>query len=147
MSFVKLLPAWLHAVADYAVGILLIIVALAAGQSGLAKATGVIVGSVVLLVSMATQYPLGVVKILSFRLHSLGDYAAAGLLFVAPFALRFNSAESPLSIFYIAVGAAVLGVSLITNYQYSETPQAAVVPSYTETPSPRRTRPLRAATR
>ena len=28
MSLVKLLPAWFHAVADYAVGILLIVVAL-----------------------------------------------------------------------------------------------------------------------
>ena len=62
MSLVKFLPAWFHAIADYAVGILLIVVALADNGSDGAKATGVVVGAVVLLVSMATRYPLGVVQ-------------------------------------------------------------------------------------
>ena len=51
MSLVKLLPAWFHAFADYAVGILLIVVALAYNGSAGATATGVVVGAVVLLVS------------------------------------------------------------------------------------------------
>ncbi|MGH9033877.1 MAG: hypothetical protein ACRDZV_17265, partial [Acidimicrobiia bacterium] len=79
MSLVRALPAWLHAVADYAVGGLLIIVALSVGGDGLAVATGVIVGAVVLAVSMLTKYPLGVVKVLPFTLHSAGDYLAAVL--------------------------------------------------------------------
>jgi len=41
MSLVKLLPAWFHAVADYAVGILLIVVAAAVGGSTGAVATGI----------------------------------------------------------------------------------------------------------
>ncbi len=57
MSLVKLLPAWFHAVADYAVGILLIVVALAADGSAGATATGVVVGAVVLLVSAAHAVP------------------------------------------------------------------------------------------
>jgi hypothetical protein len=64
MSLVKLLPAWFHAAADYAVGGLLVIVALAVGGSAGAVATGVVVGAVVLLVSMLTRYPLGVLKVL-----------------------------------------------------------------------------------
>ena len=66
MSFVRLLPAWLHAVADYAVGLSLIIVAVAVGGSGKAVATGVVVGAVVLVVSMLTKYPLGVAKVLPY---------------------------------------------------------------------------------
>ena len=85
MSLVKFLPAWFHAIADYAVGILLIVVALADNGSDGAKATGVVVGAVVLLVSMATRYPLGIVKVLPFTIHSAGDYLAAALLIVAPF--------------------------------------------------------------
>ena len=41
MSLVRLLPAWFHAIADYAVGFGLVVVALAVGGSGLAVATGV----------------------------------------------------------------------------------------------------------
>jgi len=119
MSFVRLLPAWLHAIADYAVGALLVIVALAVGGSTGAVATGVVVGVVVLVVSMLTSYPLGVVKVLPFTVHSAGDYLAASLLLAAPFALNFSSGDAGLTGFYVAAGIAVLAVSLITNYQYS----------------------------
>jgi hypothetical protein len=119
MSVVRLLPAWFHAIADYAVGALLIIVALAVGGSAGAVATGVVVGAVVLAVSMLTRYPLGVVKVLPFTIHSAGDYLAAALLIVAPFALNFRDGDTGLSVFYIVAGLAVLAVSLVTNYQYS----------------------------
>ena len=119
MSIVRLLPAWLHAVADYAVGGLLIIVALAVGGSNKAVAAGVVVGAVVLAVSMLTKYPLGVVKVLPFTVHSAGDYLAAALLVLSPFALNFHSSDGGLTAFYIVAGIAVLAVSLVTNYQYS----------------------------
>ena len=88
MSLVRLLPAWFHAVADYAVGLCLIVVAVGVGGSGKAVAAGVVVGAVVLVVSMLTKYPLGVAKVLPFTVHSAGDYLAAALLLVSPFALE-----------------------------------------------------------
>jgi len=125
MSLVRLLPAWLHAIADYAVALTLIVVALAVGGSGLAVATGVVVGAVVLVVSMLTRYPLGIVKVLPFQVHSAGDYLAAALLIGSPFALGFSSSDTGLTIVYVAAGVAVLGVSLITNYQYGAARQTA----------------------
>ena len=124
MSLVKLLPAWFHAVADYAVGILLIVVALAYNGSTGATATGVVVGAVVLLVSALTRYPLGILKVLPFTIHSAGDYLAAALLLAAPFVLNFADAEGGIAAFYVVMGIAVLAVSLITNYQYSPKRQA-----------------------
>jgi hypothetical protein len=126
MSLVRFLPAWFHAVADYAVAALLILVPLITGGKTLAVATGVVVGIVVAVVSALTRYPLGVVKVLPFTVHSAGDYLAAALLVIAPFALGYTHAG--LAIFYIAAGLAVLAVSLITNYQYS--PKRATVPAY-----------------
>ena len=125
MSLVRLLPAWLHAIADYAVGLTLIVAALIVGGSGTAVAAGVVIGAVVLAVSMLTRYPLGVVKVLPFTVHSAGDYLAAALLVLSPFALGFNGSDTGLTVFYIAAGVAVLAVSLITNYQYS--PQRQLV--------------------
>ena len=120
MSLVRLLPAWLHAIADYAVGIALIIVPIAVGGSSAAVATGVVVGVTVLAVSMLTKYPLGVFKVLPFTVHSAGDYLAVALLLAAPWALDFASDDTGLAVFYAVGGIAVLAVSLITNYQYSD---------------------------
>ena len=119
MSLIKLLPAWFHALADYAVGGLLIVVAIAVGGSAGAVGTGIVVGATILVVSMLTRYPLGVVKVLPFPVHSGGDYLASALLLVAPWALNFSSGDTGLTAFYVAAGAAVLLVSLVTNYQYS----------------------------
>src|SRR4051794_9000543 len=119
MSLVRLLPAWLHAIADYAVAALLILVPIVAGGSDKAVATGIVVGVVVAIVSMLTKYPLGVVKVLPFTVHSAGDYLAAALLIAGPFVLSFNDSDTGLAAFYVAAGVAVLAVSLITNYQYS----------------------------
>src|ERR1700724_4457282 len=116
MSLVRLLPAWLHAVADYAVGGLLVIVAVTVGGSTGAVATGVVVGVVVLTVSMLTRYPLGVVKVLPFTVHSAGDYLAAALLVAAPFALNFSGGDSGLAAFYWAAGGGALALRLCTNY-------------------------------
>ena len=131
MSLLKVLPAWLHAIADYAVGALLIIVALSVDMSTAAAVSGVVVGATVLVVSMATKYPLGLIKVLPFRIHSLGDYAAAALLFIAPFALDFNNTDAGVTSFYLGAGVAVLAVSLITNYQYGEAEQATAISATT----------------
>ena len=134
MSLVRLLPAWLHAIADYAVGISLVVVALASGGSTGAVATGVVVGVTVLVVSMLTKYPLGVAKVLPFTVHSAGDYLAAALLLGAPWALNFASGDTGITAFYVVAGIAVLGVSLITNYQYS--PKRDWAPAMGASPTP-----------
>jgi hypothetical protein len=119
MSLVRFLPAWFHAIADYAVGALLIVVAIAVGGSAGAVGTGVVVGATVLLVSVLTKYPLGIWKVLPFTVHSAGDYLAAALLLAAPWVLNFADGDGGLAAFYVVGGLAVLAVSLVTNYQYS----------------------------
>lgn len=118
MSLIRILPAWLHAVADYAVGATLILAALIVGGSSGAVGTGVVVGATVLVVSLFTRYPLGAVKVLPFTVHSAGDYLASALLLVAPFALNFRLSDIGLSALYLGVGVTVLAASLITNYQW-----------------------------
>ena len=130
MSLVKLLPAWFHAVADYAVGILLIVGALATTSApDKAVALGVVVGVVVIIVSLLTKYPLGLLKVLPFPVHSAGDYLAALLLIAGPFALDIDGSSGGLTAFYVVMGVAVLAVSLITNYQYSPKRQPHPGPS------------------
>src|SRR5205807_7764225 len=106
MSLVRLLPAWFHAIADYAVAGTLIVVAAMVGGSTEAVAAGIVIGVVVLVVSMLTKYPLGVVKVLPFTVHSAGDYLAAALLVSSTFALGFDGSDGGLTAFYIAAGIA-----------------------------------------
>ena len=130
MSLVKLLPAWFHAVADYGVaGALIVGSLLTASAPDKAIATGVVIGVVVLAVSMLTKYPLGVVKVLPFTVHSAGDYLAAALLILGPFVVGFDGSSGGLTEFFVAAGAAVLAVSLITNYQYSDKRQPVTAPA------------------
>ena len=68
---------------------------------------------------MLTRYPLGIAKVLPFTVHSAGDYLAAALLIISPFALGYTDTDGGLSAFYVVAGLAVLAVSLVTNYQYS----------------------------
>jgi len=107
MSLVKLLPA-VHAIADYAVATLLILVPLIAGDRTRPLMSGVVVGVVVAVVSMFTRYPLGVVKVLPFTVHSAGDYLLPRCWVIAPFALSFNGSDTGLTAFYVAGGVAVL---------------------------------------
>src|SRR5205085_4080345 len=125
-----------------AVGVLLVVAALAVGGSGLAVATGVVVGAVVLAVSMLTKYPLGVKKVLPFTLHSAGDYLAAALLLASPFVLGFSDTDGGLTGLYVVLGLAVVAVSLITNYQYSDTTAPVVQVAPATTPLRTAKRPL-----
>lgn len=133
MSLIRLLPARLHAVADYAVAAALILVPLIIIKgSTLAVDTGVLIGIVVAVVSALTRYPLGIVKVLPFTVHSAGDYLVVVLLIASPFSLRFDHTDPHLSVFYIAAGLAVLAVSVITDYQYS--PKLAGMPAQQAAP-------------
>src|SRR5205085_5247467 len=129
MSLVRLLPGWFDAIDDYAVAGTLIVVAALVGGSTEAVAAGLVIGVVGLVVRMLTKYPLGVVKVLPFTIHSAGDYLAAALLVSSPFVLGFDGSDGGLTAFYIAAGAAVLAVSLITNYQYNPKRQWAGEPA------------------
>lgn len=116
MSLVNLIPPALHGVADYSSAFALILVALFVGGSTEAVATGLAIGAVVLVLSLLTRYPLGVVKMVPFPVHAFGDYAAAAALIALPFLLGFNDTDGGLATFYVVVGVALLGGSLMTDY-------------------------------
>lgn len=129
MSIIRLIPAWMHAVADYAVGGLLILLAIVVGGSAAAVATGIVVGAVIVGLSLFTRYPLGVFKIVPFAVHSAGDYLATALLLAAPLALGFSSSDTALTVIYVVAGVAVLAVSLVTNYQYGPASTPVTAPT------------------
>lgn len=120
MSLLNLLPARIHAIGDYGSALALILVGLLVDGSGEARGTGVALGLVLLVVSLLTDYPLGVRRVIPFKLHSAGDYLGAGALIVAPFVLGFSDTDEDLTTFYVAVGAVLVAVSLLTDYDHPD---------------------------
>lgn len=100
----------IHARLDYPVALALIalpfLLGLGASHS-LALAISPIVGVAALLLTVFTDHPLGIVRILPYRLHLAVDLVV-GLLFLAlPFAFGFSGIDAA---FYLVNGAAVVFV-------------------------------------
>lgn len=119
MSIWNLIPARIHGILDFASAFALIAFAVVVGGSGLAVATGVALGVVLIVVSLLTDYPLGVIRVIPFKVHSAGDYVGAFTLIAAPFILGFADQDTTLSVLYVATGAALVGVSLATDYEHA----------------------------
>ena len=120
MSLINLLPARIHGLGDFGSAFALILVGFLVDGSGEARGTGIVLGLVLLVVSLLTDYPLGVRRIIPFKLHSAGDYMGAGALIAAPFLLGFSDTDKGLTTFYVAVGAILVAVSLLTDYDHPD---------------------------
>ena len=136
MSLFKLVPAWLHGIGDYAAGLALLLAGLFVDASSEARATGIVLGAVLLVVSLFTRYPLGAVRVIPFPVHSFGDYVGGLAAILAPFVLDFWDEDKGLSTFYVVVGAVVVLLSLVTNYSWGTDGQFASADSrHTMAPS------------
>ncbi|MBA2608143.1 MAG: hypothetical protein H0U92_04355 [Actinobacteria bacterium] len=120
MSLVKLIPPWLHGVADYSSAALLLVVSVLVDGTAEAKAVGIGVGLTILLLSVFTRYRLGVIRVVPFKVHAVGDYAAGALLLLGPLVAMITDTDRGLTYFFWGVGAALIGGSLLTNYDIAD---------------------------
>jgi len=71
-----------------------------------------------LVLTLATDFPLGLVRAIPFPLHGLIEFAVAILLLAMPWILGF-SGEERARLFYVGAGASLFAVFLITDYRKS----------------------------
>jgi hypothetical protein len=119
----KPLSATPHGVLDYATGILLLISPWLFGFNDLSTAatsTMVLVGLVVLVLSLITDYPLGLVKAVPFRTHGKIETVGALALLLSPWIVGFSEIDVARNLAVI-VAIAWLGVVALTNYGAFET--------------------------
>ena len=69
-----------------------------------------------LLLTILTDFPLGLAKLVPFPLHGILEFLVAILLVALPWVLGFHGIEAA-KMFYIGAGASVLLVFLITDYR------------------------------
>jgi len=110
-----------HAVADYALGGLLLASPWLFGFSRNRKATAnaVASGASVLALSLMTRYPLGVCKWIPFRVHGYIEAAAGALTAAAPWTLGFSRNRAA-TLTHVASGLATLAVFAVTDYDSPE---------------------------
>ena len=69
-----------------------------------------------LIVTLASDFPFGVVKIIPFPVHGWIERIVGPLLIAVPFILGFATEEIARN-FYIAAGLIIIAVGALTDYQ------------------------------
>ncbi|HEV2862375.1 MAG TPA: SPW repeat protein [Pyrinomonadaceae bacterium] len=110
-----------HAVADYAMAGMLMAAPWLFGFSRNKKATScaVATGASVLALSLMTRYPLGVWKLIPFKVHGYIEAAAGAMTAAAPWTAGF-SRDRAATITHVASGLATLAVFAVTDYDSAE---------------------------
>lgn len=71
-----------------------------------------------LVLTLATDFPLGIVRAIPFPLHGLIEFAVAIVVLALPWVFGF-SADETARVFCIGASASVLAVFLLTDYRGS----------------------------
>ncbi|WP_457127286.1 SPW repeat protein [Mucilaginibacter sp. HD30] len=103
-----------HAVLDYLIGIVLITSPWIFGFAAIpeAKWTAVIIGIILLLTAMMTDYEGGIVKSLSMKTHLNLDAVAGILLAISPWVIGFNDR---IYLPHLLVGILEIGAAIFTQ--------------------------------
>ncbi|MCE3258769.1 MAG: hypothetical protein K0S12_410 [Bacteroidetes bacterium] len=110
----RIINTKVHGVLDYLMSVVLIaspwIFGFANGT--LAQHVPMVLGAIMLLMSICTNYELGLVKALSMRMHLTADFVSGLLLAVSPWLFDFYE---EVYLPHLILGLAEIGASLMTE--------------------------------
>jgi hypothetical protein len=115
----KILEPKVHGVLDYLYAGMFLLAPTLFGFSPLASTLCYIIGASHALVSLATQYPLGVVKVIPFPIHGILEAVASVGILLLPWVAGFTEDVAARN-FCVAAGIALFGVWAVTDYQGSK---------------------------
>lgn len=116
----RIIPTFVHGIADYILGVVLLVLP---NIFGFAQVGGPavwiprILGIVDLVQSLATNYELGVLKILPIKLHLMNDYVVSAFFALSPWLFGFSNGPANLWLPFLVIGVVVFIVSLMTKTQ------------------------------
>jgi uncharacterized membrane protein YtjA (UPF0391 family) len=114
----KIIPSVVHGVLDYIVGIALLLAPNIFGfTGGPAAAIWVarVVGVVILLQALCTDYQLGAVKMIRFHMHLMADYGVGIFLAASPWLFGFHDQPNNVWVPHLVVGLFILLSTAMTN--------------------------------
>ena len=114
----KVLSPRIHGYLDYVVVIVFLAAPMLLGLSGIPATIAYALSVIHLLVTLLTDFPLGISKAIPIRLHSLIEFLVSLTLIALPWLFGFASVV-PARNFYIAAGIVIFIVWLLTDYHSS----------------------------
>jgi hypothetical protein len=119
MQAVRFLPTKIHEVLDYIVGIALILAPNIFQFSSNATASWIprVLGVVLIVYSLFTNYEWGVVKVVEMPYHLVIDLVASIFLAISPFIFGFYRESANVWLPHLIVGIAVILVVIVTQTQ------------------------------
>lgn len=114
----KLIPTSVHGVIDYVVGLVLLFAPelFAFNEiGGAAEAVPRVVGGVILLQAIMTDYEVGLFRTLPMRTHLAVDYFLGILLAVSPWLFGFAGEVTRAWLPHLLAGLAIVGVAAVTE--------------------------------
>ena len=115
----KVLSPTIHGILDYIVVIAFALAPALLGLSGLPAAISYLLAVVHLLLTLATAFPLGAVKLVPLPLHGAIELVVSIALVALPWILRFTQ-DTVARDFYLGAGGLIFVVWLITDYSAAD---------------------------
>ena len=110
----KKISPTMHGYIDYVTVVLFLISPTLIGMTGKAMAIAYALAGIHCVMTVFTDFPLGLARLLPFSIHGWIERMVGPVLIVLPFGLSFDAQAS---VFYIAMGITIVLVGLFSNYQ------------------------------
>jgi hypothetical protein len=106
----------IHGYLDYFTVAVFLLAPSLLGLDGLAGTLAYALAVIHLAMTLVTDFPLSVSKLVPFRLHGWVERIVGPVLLLLPFILGF---EGVARIFYFVMGVTIIAVGLLTDYEAS----------------------------
>ena len=116
----KILSPKIHGYLDYVVVIAFLAAPTLFGLSGIPAVISYALSIIHLMVTLLTDFPLGIAKAIPMKLHSTIELLVSFTLMALPWLLGFASVI-PARNFYIAAGVVIFITWLVTDYNRAKT--------------------------
>lgn len=115
-----------HGYLDYITVVIFVLAPSLLGLSGLPAMIAYGLAAIHLALTLATDFPSSMFKIIPFKLHGWLERLVGPLLIVLPFILGFSD-DAVARNFYILIGIVIIVVGIFTNYKGTdqETPASS----------------------
>jgi hypothetical protein len=119
----KILNSQAHGYLDYFTVILFAAAPTVLGLTGIPAMLAYALAVIHLVMTLVTDFPLGIIKLISFTIHGWVERVVGPVLIIVPFVLGFSTNVVARN-FYMAIGVVIVLVGLITDYKGVETAKA-----------------------
>jgi hypothetical protein len=113
----KILTPTLHGYLDYVTVVLFLAASSLLGLTGMAGIFAYVLAIIHLAMTLLTDFPLGIYKLVPFNLHGWIERGVGPMLVVVPYIFGFTDTAI---MFYVGIGIVIIIVGLLTDYQAVE---------------------------